>query len=207
MLLGMSLDDSGSMGGKKAEACRDGVNLCIESVADSKESDGILAYASPFNGPMLYPFTPVRQVPRLNEQNFVIGGGTPLYDHFATVLAATMAKSQEFRDSGVPCRGVVFVATDGVDEHSRTHRRPEDVAPLVEAALATEVMIVAFMGFGSDDFRSVALRMGIKDRWILTTNDDAHSIRRCFQVMSRIFVCASQAANFSKATAGGFGAP
>lgn len=211
VLFGMALDNSGSMGedGKDA-ACRDGVNLCVDAVLESKEADGILAHASPFNGSMLFPFTPVKQIPRVNDRNFPTGGGTPLFDKFAAVLAATLAKGQEFRDNGVPYRGVVFVATDGMDEHSTSHRRPEDVAPLVKAALATETMIVAFMGFGSYNFRDVARRMGIEDRWVLTDKDDKHGIRQCFQMMSKSLVRASQAVGanaFSKAAAGGFGTP
>ena len=70
--------------------------------------------------------------------------------------------------------------------------------------------IVAAVGLsdGHTNFRKVFGNMGIEDRWILTPGASKSDIRSAFRVISQTAVRTSQGrGQFSRAAAGGFGAP
>lgn len=202
------------------EAVRDGVNLILQSLADTKQSESILVYCVMLNGPnngLLYPFSPILDGskhldPRLklNDRNYIPNGGTPLYDKTTVALGTAAAKVQEFAQSGVPARAITIIITDGADMGSRHHSRPEDVQPIVRALLASETHLVAFMGIddgGSTNFRDVASRMGIQPKWVLTPAANPSAIRQACATVSQSAVRASQTVGtaFSTVVAGGFG--
>lgn len=212
-LLTLVLDDSGSIDAAgNTPVLIDGGNMVLDAVGGSKENDGILAHCRRLNAGIVYPFAPIGQAVRLDSQNFRPNGFTPLYDTVAETLAAVIAKTQDFAQNGVPCRSVTIIVTDGADLGSKTHRTPESVKPLVDAALRSEQHIICAMGIddGSTDFRDVFTRMGIRAQWILTPGNSHSEIRRCFAMASKSAVRASQAAtgaHFSQVAAGGFGSP
>ncbi len=218
-LLVIVLDDSSSIRFThgNTEAVRDGMNLILKSLADTKQAESILAYCIQLNRGVLFPFTPIidgktkklDQQLLLTPQNYNPSGGTPLYDTVLTALGTAVAKVAEFSIAGVPARSVTIILTDG-DNCGGTKVHPESTKPVVDDLLRKEMHIVAFMGIkdGQTDFEDIAKRMGIRKEWILTPSNDASSIRHACATVSQSAVRASQtagASGFSKVTAGGFG--
>jgi len=203
-------DDSGSIeAAGNTQAVRDGHNLVLDALASSKQKDAILAHTRYWNGHVLFPYRPVASAERMTSSNYTPNLGTPLYDQTVVLLGTVLAKAQEFSQSGVVCRTVTLIITDGADMGS-ARASAKDVATLVKDMTRSEQHIVAAMGIadGSTHFRDVFKKMGIDNRWILTPGSTAKDIRAAFQVFSQSAVRASQAAGtFAQAQAGGFGAP
>jgi len=203
-------DDSGSIeSAGNAQAVREGHNLVLEALSSSQQKDAILAHTRYLNGHVLFPYRPVGSAERMTTANYQPNLGTPLYDQTVVLLGTVLAKAQEFSQSGVVCRTVTLIITDGADAGSQ-RASAKDVATLVKDLTRSEQHIVAAMGIadGTTHFRDVFKRMGISDRWILTPGSTAKDIRAAFQVFSQSAVRASQAAGpFAQAQAGGFGAP
>lgn len=208
VLVTMLVDDSGSIRfAGNSQAVRDGHNLVLDALRQSKQRDAILVHTRYLNGTVLYPYCPGDRAPRMDAHNFDPNGGTPLYDQSVVVLGTVLAKAREFADDGVPARTVTLLLTDGADEHS-LHATARDVAALVADMRRAERHIVAGMGVddGRTDFRRVFREMNIESRWILTPGEKAADIRRAFQMFSQSAVKASQgAASFGQAALGGFG--
>lgn len=213
ILLAIMPDDSGSIdcirGG--AQLMRDGGNLVIDAVKNSKQQDNILAMNRYLNGKLLYPFVPIDQAKRMDGRNYQANGGTPLYDQMIVFLGTLIIKAQEFADNGVPARAIALVITDGRDEHS-LQASAADVKRLVKDLQRTERCIIAGMGIDDGNtmvnFREVFKEMGIEDKWILTPASDPSEIRKAFEVFSRSAIRASKsAASFSQTAMGGFNKP
>jgi len=203
-------DDSGSIASAgNTQAVRDGHNLVLDALSSSKQRDSILAHTRYLNGHVLFPYRPVAGAVRMDSGNYNPDQGTPLYDQTVVLLGTVLAKAQEFSQSGVVCRTVTLIITDGADQSS-SRATATDVAVIVRDMTRSESHIVAAMGIadGSTHFRDVFRRMGIADKWILTPGNSAKDIRAAFQVFSQSAVRASQAAGtFATAAAGGFGSP
>lgn len=209
LLVTVMPDDSGSIRfGSNTQAVRDGHNLVLEALDQSKQGDCILAHTRYLNGHVLFPYLPLGQAVRMTAGNYDPNGGTPLYDQAVVLLGSVLAKTQELANAGVVARSVTLLITDGADAGS-TRARPADVAALVRDLQRQENHIVAAMGIadGSTDFRAVFHAMGIEDRWILTPGSSPGEIRKAFQVFSRSAVRASKAATFSKTALAGFMGP
>ncbi|MEI6835866.1 MAG: hypothetical protein WCK59_03450 [Candidatus Falkowbacteria bacterium] len=160
------------------------------------------------NGEILYSYTQLDQAIVMDSNNYNPMGGTPLYDETAVILATVLAKTQEFENSGVACRSVTLIVTDGADEHSRK-QTPAKIKQVVLDMLKTENHIIAGMGIddGTTKFRQIFEEMGIPAEWILTPGGSESEVRRAFQVFSQSAVRASQGgASFSQTAMGGFGA-
>jgi hypothetical protein len=202
-------DDSGSirMAGN-SQNVRDGHNLIIDALIESKQKDGILMLTRYLNGFVLNPYCLLEQATRMETGNYNPDKGTPLFDETVVLLGTVMTKAQEFVNNGVPVRTVTLIITDGADEHSR-HQTASTVKPIVTDMLMAETHIVAAMGIddgGRTDFRQVFQNMGIRDEWILTPGNTQSEIRKAFQVFSQSAVRASQnAQSFSQTAIGGFG--
>jgi hypothetical protein len=201
-------DDSGSIRfGGNAQAIRDGHNMILDALLDSKQQDNILIHTRYLNGTVLYPYCTLEQAVKMDNHNYDPNQGTPLYDESVTLLGTVLAKTKEFSDNGVPVRTVTLIMTDGEDMHS-SKANPNMVSTIVNDMLQAETHIVAAMGFdnGSVRFRDIFNSMGLLDQWILTPGNNQSDIRRAFQVFSQSAVQASQGAvNFSKTAIGGFG--
>lgn len=220
VLVTQLIDDSGSIRfSGNSDAVRFGHNLATSSLVHSKQNDGVLAMCRFLNGTVLYPYKQINQVPQMDASNYDPRGGTPLYDETYTTLLAVIAKAQEFTDSGIACRTVTLITTDGADAHSHK-QRPSDVKRIVTDMLKAENHIIAFMGIWDGqvdankkpipgtgtDFHQVAREMGIPDQWILTPDNTDSEIRKAFMVFSQSAQRASQSAKtFSQAAMGGFG--
>ncbi len=208
VLVTMMPDDSGSIGFENNEqAVCDGHNMVIDALVQSKQLDNILAHTRYLNGHILYPYCPIEQAVKMDEDNYDASQGTPLYDQTVLLLGTVLAKSQDFSDNGVPVRTVTLIITDGADMHS-TKANPAMVRSLVNDMLRTEQHIVAALGIndGCTDFRKIFQEMGIRDEWILTPANNEVDIRKAFQIFSQSAVRASQTAvNFSQTAMGGFG--
>lgn len=208
ILLNILVDDSGSIqGAGNEQPIRDGHNMLIKALLDSKQQDNIEVINRYLNETVLYPYTPLSMVPKMDSRNYHANGGTPLFDETAKLLATVIAKAQDFKNNGIQVRTITLILTDGEDMHSRTSTAA-DVNKIVTDMLRSEDHIVAAMGFdnGSCNFKNVFSNMGIPDRWILTANANPSEIRKAFMVFSQSAVRASQsAAHFSQTSLGGFG--
>ncbi|MDR2191225.1 MAG: hypothetical protein LBP53_08965 [Candidatus Peribacteria bacterium] len=208
ILLNVLVDDSGSIRfAGNAQAVRDGHNLLIKSLKESKQQDNIEVVNRYLNGTVLYPYTPLSLVPEMTSQNYDPNGGTPLFDETAKLLATVISKSQDFKNNGIQVRTITLILTDGEDCHSRTSTA-NDVKKIVSDMLRTEEHIISAMGFdnGDCDFRKIFAEMGIPDQWVLTAASNPSDIRKAFQVFSQSAVRASQSvALFSQTSLGGFG--
>jgi hypothetical protein len=222
-LVSQLVDDSGSIRFAGNEpVVRDGHNLVLKSLTDSKQKDEILAMCRYLNGQTLYPYDLVSKAVQMDSKNYQGRGGTPLYDETVTTLAAVIAKTQEFNNNGCGCRSVTLIVSDGADAGSR-RCSPADVKKIVDDMMRQECHIVAFMGIWDGDvdpvtqamipgtgtdFRKIAKSMGIRDEWVLTPGNTESEIRAAFQMFSQSAVRASQGAGaFSTAAMGGFGNP
>ncbi|MBI5883384.1 MAG: hypothetical protein HZB91_09810 [Elusimicrobia bacterium] len=210
VLVSMMPDDSGSIRfASNAQAVRDGHNLVLESLAASKQRDGVLVHTRYLNGTVLYPYCALAGAVRMDGKNYDPMGGTPLYDQSVVLLGTVLAKAREFADAGVPARTVTLIITDGADEGSM-RSRAKDVAAIVDDMRRAERHIVAGLGVDDTrtDFRAIFREMGIEDRWILTPGAKATDIRRAFAVFSQSAVRASSGAGLFSGTAmGGFATP
>jgi len=208
ILLNILIDDSGSIQSAGNEQnIRDGHNMVIESLLESKQQDNIEVFCRYLNGKILYPYTPISLVPKMNTSNYCANGGTPLFDETAKLLATVIAKTQDFKNNGIQVRTITLILTDGEDLHSRTSTAG-DVKNIVSDMLRSEDHILSAMGFnnGSCNFKQVFNAMGFIDRWILTTGTTKSEIKKAFQVFSQSAVRASQsAAHFSQTNIAGFG--
>lgn len=211
ILVTLMPDDSGSIRfAGNSQAVRDGHNMVVDALVDSKQGTGMLMHTRYLNGYVLYPYSKLGQVVRMTSKNYDPDKGTPLYDQTVVLLGTVLAKAQEFSDSGVPVRTVTLIISDGADLHSQ-RSTARDVARIVGDMLRTEQHIVAAMGIddgGSTDFRKVFQEMGIRDEWILTPKNSPSEIRKAFGTFSKSAVRASQSAgSFSQTVVGGFGTP
>ncbi len=211
-LVTILVDDSGSIAeAGNEQAIRDGVNVVREALMESNSNNAVLMCVRYLNGTVVIPFTPIAQVPVLDASNYQANGGTPLYDMSVVALGDLMAKTQEFSNRGKPVRSATLIVTDGYDQHSRRFTTPESVKDIVSEILQDETHIVSAMGIQDKhgtDFRDVFKRMGIQDKWILTTTANKHDIRLNFGTFSQTAARGSQGAKpFSQAAAGGFGQP
>ncbi len=206
VLVSMMPDDSGSISyANNAQLVRDGHNMVLDALAQSRQSGDVFVHNRYLNGAVLYPYTSLDQAVRMDAGNYDPRMGTPLYDQTVVLLGTVIAKAQEFAQNGVPCRTVTLLITDGADAGSN-RADASHVRALVEDMLLAENHIVAAMGIadGSTDFRRVFREMGIPDAWILTPGNSASEIRKAFQVFSQSAIKASQGGGFSKTALGGF---
>ena len=208
LLLSIIVDDTGSIrGGGGEQAVRDGHNLVLQALTDTKQSDGILVHVRYLSGNVLTPYTFLSAAPKMDATNYTAYlGHTPLYDQTLIFLGTVMAKAQEFTNNGVPVRTVTLIITDGGDNSSK--KGAAAVAKVVKDMTMAEMHIIAGMGIddGYTNFREVFAKMGLSPNLILVPSNDPSSIRREFQVFSRSAVRASQSAkSFSQVAAGGFG--
>lgn len=204
-------DDSGSIRfGSNAQAVRDGHNGVIDALSGSKQSEQVLFRTQYLNGFVLNPFVLLDNAIRMDSKNYDPNLGTPLFENSLMLLAAVLAKTQEYQDAGVPVRTVTLIVTDGGDTGGGFRTSARDVKKVVSSMLMSEQHIVAGMGVddGMTDFRKVFSEMGIRNEWILTPGNDAGDIRRAFAVFSKSAVRASQSAvSFSQVALGGFASP
>lgn len=202
-------DDSGSIeAAGNTQAVRDGHNLVIDALKESKQRNAIMWLTRYLNGEVLNPWCLLEHATRLDSSNYNPNKGTPLYDAAVVLLGLVWAKALEAQQNGQVARTVTLLVTDGHDQHS-TLNRPGDVAALVHDMLMAETNIIAAMGVkdGTTNFRRVFREMGIPDQWILTPGNTPKEVRQAFQVFSSSAVRASQgAASFSQTALGGFGA-
>lgn len=208
-LLGILVDDSSSIASARKkdgtllnneQNVRDGTNLAVDALRDSKSENDILLLVETLNQGVLFPYQPIAQAPKLTNANYRGYGNTPLYDKSIGMLGAVIAKEQEFAAQGVPVRTATLIVSDGADVGSL--RRAHEVAVIVQDMLRRENHIVAAMGIDDEetDFVAVFSSMGISPQWILTPKNDPSSIRKAFQVFSNSAKQASQGgASFSQA--------
>ncbi|MBX3130564.1 MAG: hypothetical protein KF718_27850 [Polyangiaceae bacterium] len=200
LLVTLMPDDSSSIQfAGNAGALRDGHNLVLDALAQSRQMEDVLVHTRYLNGFVLFPYVTLSSAVRMDGKNYRPNQGTPLFDQTLVVLATVAAKAQELQNAGVAVRTVTLLLTDGSDQHS-TRATAADVRAVVQDLTRDEHHVICAMGIadGSTDFRAVFSDMGIPDRWILTPGNSASEIRKAFQVFSQ------SAARVSAGGLGGF---
>jgi hypothetical protein len=196
VLLTMMPDDSSSIAqAGNVDAVRDGHNLVLAALRDSKQGGEVLAHTRYLNGHVLFPYVALDRAVEMTPANYDPRHATPLFDQSVVVLGTVIAKAHELAQAGIAVRTLTLIITDGGD-YGSTRSRASDVRAIVEDMLGQENHTVAAMGIsdGTTDFRAVFASMGIPDRWVLTPGNSASEIRRAFQVFSRSAVRATQGA-------------
>jgi len=206
VLVSLLLDDSGSIeDAGNTGAMKDGVNGILDALAGAKKRDDVLVYIELLNKGLVQPYVLLADSVRLTGKNYKPYGQTPLFAKSVVFLGTVIAKAQEFALTGVPCRTISLIATDGANNVSGVPA--SDVAAIAKDMVSRELHIV--MGYGiSDgftDFLRVFTEMGLKKNSILTSANDPKEVRQKLQLFSQSAVRASQgAASFSKVAGGGF---
>lgn len=190
------IDKSSSIGFWDLEqAIRDGVNEMVDALQGSKEKDEILLSIWAFDSSqhIIHSFVGLDDAVKLDNSNYRSGGTTALYDTYIKAVGANLAYAQNLRDAeGASVRSVVIVFTDGYDVGSQNSAG--DCLKAGRKALATETLIVGFVGVGEEcEFRPIGQSMGIPDNCILEQKSTSGSeIRKVFQVLSESIIRSSQ---------------
>lgn len=193
-LVTLLVDASSSIHDRGLEdAIRDGQNVLVDALGDTRERDSILMALWTFNHELrvVHSYVGLDDVTRLDASNYAGLGSTRLYDTWCDALAANVAYAQQLRSAGTPCKSVVVVITDGEDCGSQ--RRAPDCARISRDLLASEQFTLAFVGVGTTDFRSIAREMGVPDGCIaVQANATPSAIRQVFRMVSQSAIRASQ---------------
>ena len=195
MLVTLLVDASSSIASRGLEdAVREGQNLLVDALGDSRERESILLALWTFSDrqEVVHAYVGLEDAVRLDRKNYAGGGGTRLYDTWCDALLANVAYAEKLRESGTPCRSLVVVVTDGEDCGSK--RRIGECADLSRRLLATEQFTLAFVGVGSDvDFHAIAKQMGVPDGNVaVQAQATPAAIRKVFQMVSQSAIRASQ---------------
>jgi hypothetical protein len=200
------IDDSTSIRfAGNTQVVRDGYNGVLDSLMKSQSRDDILVSTTMLNSGVFQAPVALPNAKRL-DNTYNPQGWTPLYDRTLDLGALATIKRQEFRNTGANFRGVLLLVSDGNDEGSKANAKR--VAALLTSLQAQEVFQVIALGIndGRTDFKAVFGEMGVLPNLILTVDNDPHSIREAFGVVSRATVSASQGGSLSQSGLGGFGA-
>ena len=129
-----------------------------------------------------------RPISEIQDFNFKINGsGTALYDGVLVAMTNSLDYQNSLRDSGLDCKNIVFVITDGCD-NSSSHR-PDEVKKLHEKLMTEEINMGSFssilVGVGKSNesyFTEAKEDMGILN--IKTITDSAKDIRSVIGMLS-----------------------
>ena len=200
-LMTIIIDDSGSINAADlVDAVREGQNMLITALENSKQKDNILVaqWKLGSKSDLVHSYVPVEQAVRLDRSNYNPNSGTSLFDVWCDVLAANVAYAQQLKASGTPVKNVVVVITDGQDVSSRRYRA-EDCKRINKDLLLSEQFILAFVGMAENAqdetlFRMVAEDMGFPDGAVLTVQATPSEMRKVFNMVSQSAIRASQKA-------------
>jgi hypothetical protein len=200
------IDDSSSIASAgNTSVVRNGYNGLLDALMSSQSRDDIILTTMMLNAGITQAPTPLANGKRLGPE-YRPDGCTPLYDKTLDLAVLATLKHQEFAATGASFRGVLLIVSDGADYGSQN--LPSAVKPVLSALQAQEVFQVIALGIsdGYTNFKNVFAAMGVLPENILTVNNDPHSIREAFGVVSRASVSASQGGSVSQSGGlGGFG--
>jgi uncharacterized protein YegL len=194
-LVTLLVDASSSIHDRGLEdAVREGQNLLVEALSDTREKEAILMALWTFNDELrvVHSYVGLDDVTRLDASSYRALGCTRLYDTWCDALTANVAYAEQLRSSGTPCKSVVVIITDGEDVGSK--RRAADCARLSRDLLASEQFTLAFVGVGTAvDFAQVAREMGVPDGCVaVQAQATPAAIRKVFRMVSQSAIRASQ---------------
>ncbi len=189
-LVAVVLDESSSMSGFRQEVIK-GFNSMLQALQQSHHADSILLSTWTFNTQpnLAFSYTPVTKLGGLTSNDYHPSGSTALYDTLLKVMTGLVAYGQSLRDNGVRTRGVVIVFSDGEDNSSQA--TAQQIRQVSQALLAQEIYVLAYVGFGGIDLRTIAAEVGFPE--VLTTAASASEIRRIFQQVSASIIRGNRA--------------
>lgn len=206
-LVGILLDDSSSIASAhNTDNVIEGFNLIRDAIAASAEADTVQMFVDQMNHGGSNGFQVMSDVMRLDRTNFRPHGATPLYDKALLLYSTILAKTHWYEQSGVACRSISCIITDGAEYGSR-EGTPAKVKALVDSLLQQEQHVVTAVGIddGSTDFVSVFTKLGLLRDFILTPKNSPSEIRKAFQMVSKSVGQVSAAAGGNVSKLGGFG--
>ncbi len=193
-LVTLLVDASSSIHDRGLEdAVREGQNLLVDALGETREKESILMALWTFNDDVrvVHSYVGLGDVTRLDQHTYRGLGCTRLYDTWCDALLANVAYAEQLRSSGTPCKSVVVIITDGEDVGSK--RRVSDCERISRDLLASEQFTLAFVGVGAADFQKVAKEMGVPDGCIAVQAQATPSaIRKVFRMVSQSAIRASQ---------------
>lgn len=193
-LVSIMIDDSVSMEPMEDEA-RSALTLMKQALGGSKNAPGVMMAAWTFDPQPIHGFQSLLNVPDLDANTYrAHRSNTPLYDGTLRMLAAVLAKTQEFASNGVPVRSVSVIVTDGANNASK--HSATNVATVVADLERSEMHLVLFIGIddGDTDFLQVGREMGIHPDRIKTVKDSPHELRQAIHAASQSALQVSQTA-------------
>lgn len=200
-LVTLIIDDSGSIRfAGLADAIREGQNLLIEAIVNSKQKDNvkIAQWKLGSQSELVHSYIAADKAVRLNKSNYNPNSGTALYDVWAEALASNLVYAQQLKAKGTPVKNIVVIITDGQDEGSRKYDA-SDCKKINTDLLMSEQFVLAFVGMGNTNadetqFRLIAEEMGFPDGSVLTADATPSEIRKVFNMVSQSAIRASQKA-------------
>ena len=193
-----AIDVSASVGGY-ADELNAGIHDFVERMQKSHVSDKLFVSMVEFNSKVSVRsgFQPIDQIPTI-DFGPSIGGMTALYEGTKVSLVNALDYRESLENSGVNCKTLLFVITDGDDNASNCG--PEDVKKIIQDLLQEERNIASFesilfgIGTGMESyFNSAAADMGITN--VATISDTADDIKKMINFISSSVSGASGSAN------------
>ncbi len=196
VVLNLVLDTTGSLDGYE-QIMVDAINDTKTDFIKMRTKTGQEVYMritefSERGGPnirILRDFIHVQEMDDLTLQDYQANGMTPLYEAvYDGVTATTIFGASAFAYGATGVQEVTVILSDGIDNplnrSSRT-RSEKDVRGLLKELNTKPHFVCAFVGVGNeDDFRAVALGMGILDGNILTVDKTKGGITKALKLVS-----------------------
>ena len=160
-------------------------NAFIEEMKKSHYGDRILVCNIGFSSQvdMLNPFQPINSIPTMNFKT--LNGLTALYDAVKVGLENAIEYRKRLETTGILCKTLLFVITDGYDNESTTN--PSEVKSIINNILKDEKNMFTFttMMFGIGEkstFQKAQEDMGIQ--YLATIGNSAAEIRKMIAFIS-----------------------
>lgn len=188
-LFAMVVDQSSSMGRFTTDVIEAYNQDLLEAMRESKLEDSVIMSLWTFNSQvsLIHSYKPLGDVVDLNDTTYVPGGTTALYDAVLNAMTGLAAYAQTLQNSGVTCRGILVVISDGEDNMSvNTASKVETVA---KDLLDQEIFNLGFYAFGTEG-KPEAAKMGFTS--VFETGKTKSEIRRGLGTVSKSIIRASQ---------------
>jgi hypothetical protein len=147
-------DTTGSVAGFE-KTLRNAVIEAVRACGKSPRADNLLVRFVTFSTGVneVHGFKTLRQIdPQRDYQPFQCDGMTALYDATKEAISATDTYSKLLTDNDFDVNGIIFVITDGMDNHSKYGR--SDIADTIRKVKRNEYLeslLVILIGVNADD--------------------------------------------------------
>lgn len=208
-IVGISQDTSGSVTAYKTEMER-ALKQIVEACRKSPRSENLLLRLCEFNDNVgeLHGFRELRNIdPSEYDDLLLPRGATALYDAVSDGAESIERYGKALTDMEYACNGILFVVTDGGENHSSVVKSPQTVKESIQNVIRNESLEsfrVVLLGVGEDafskrildDFRTEA---GI-DQYVHIGEATPSKLAKLADFISRSISSTSQALGTGKAS-------